>query len=146
MWGSMLSTQPGWPLLGIYELPGETWNVSQRGQAKQPSEGRSIQPKIRERAWWGSVLSIQLGAKQGGQTTLQDAKKRGISGTRGKRSGDLGRQDHQGKAQGGRLGPFSTLAVIRLEPGDGRADGHPGRVAQVLCEASGCAAGILGGH
>lgn len=46
----------------------------------------------------------------------------------------------------GGLEPFSTLAVIRLEPGGGRADSHPGRVAQVLCEASGCAAGILGGH
>ena len=41
---------------------------------------------------------------------------------------------------------LSTLAVIRLEPGGGRADSHPGRVAQVLCEATGCAAGILGGH
>lgn len=47
---------------------------------------------------------------------------------------------------GGWLEPFSTLAVIRLEPGGGRADSHPGRVAQVLCEATGCAAGILGGH
>lgn len=50
-----------------------------------------------------------------------------------------------GAGHGG-LEPFSTLAVIRLEPGGGRADSHPGRVAQVLCEASGCAAGILGGH
>lgn len=50
-----------------------------------------------------------------------------------------------GAGQGG-LEPFRVLAVIRLEPGGRRAHSHPGRVAQVLCEASGCAAGILGGH
>lgn len=34
-----------------------------------------------------------------------------------------------GRGLGG-LEPFSTLALIRLEPGGGRADGHPGRVAR----------------
>lgn len=42
---STLCTQPAWPLLGIYELPGEAWNVSQRGQAKRALEGRSVHPK-----------------------------------------------------------------------------------------------------
>lgn len=47
-WRSMLCTQPDRPLLGIYELPGEAWNMSQRGQAKRALEGRSIQPLTRE--------------------------------------------------------------------------------------------------
>lgn len=43
----MLCTQPD-RLLGIYELPGEAWNMSQGDQTKRSLQGRSIQPQTRE--------------------------------------------------------------------------------------------------
>ena len=61
----MFSTQPDQPLLGIYEVPGEAWNVSQRGQAKRALEGRRIQSQTGEEGLVGQGCpSSQLVTKQ----------------------------------------------------------------------------------
>jgi len=54
----MLCTQPDGPLLGIYELPGEALDLSQRGQAKRALEEGASAPN-QGKAFSGAGLKTE---------------------------------------------------------------------------------------